>query len=169
MSLPLPPLPRPEFVLIPVAAPPRVLARIAAVLRDPGIPGGLIGYEYRPLNEPVYLGGIGERELVAIGTSGLSGHVAVDIATGHVVQIATTESATTHFVNRDLDAFSRCVAAVIACFPFYAEGDEERCYEVAARLRGLVRAVDEAALVPDGFWETFCDDVEMGDYADWDV
>jgi hypothetical protein len=162
-------LPKPEFVLIPMEAPPEAPTQIAVALRETGIPGGLIGYEYRPLNEPVYLGGIGERGMVAIATSGLFGRIAVDVASGHVVQIPQLESATAGHVNRDLDAFNRCVAAVIARFPFYAEGDEEGCEEVAEELRDLVSGIDETALVHNGFWETFCDDVAIGDYADWDA
>ena len=169
MSQPLPQLPKPEFVLIPVEAPPEVPTQIAVDLGKTGIPGGLIGYEYRPLSEPVYFGGIGERGLVAIATSGLFGHIAVDVASGHVVQIPEIESATASHVNRDLDSFNRCVAAVIARFPFYAEGDEERCEDVAEELRGLVSGIDETALVHNGFWETFCDDVAIGDYADCDA
>lgn len=71
-------------------------------------------------------------------------------------------------MNRDLASFNRCVAAVIARFPFHAEGDEET-YEVAEELRDLLSGIDQTALVLDGFWETFCDDVEMGDYADRDA
>ncbi|EMF56494.1 SUKH-4 family immunity protein [Streptomyces bottropensis] len=168
MSQPLPQSPKPEFVLVSIEAPPEVPTQIAVDLRETGIPGGFIGYEYRPLSEPVYFGGIGERGLVAIATSGLFGRIAVDVASGHVVQIPMTESATVSHVNRDLGAFNRSVAAVIARFPFYAEGDEERCEEVAEELRDLVSRIDETALVHDGFWETFCDDVAIGDYADWD-
>jgi hypothetical protein len=36
---------------------------------------------------------------------------------------------------------------------------------VAEELRDLVSGIDETALVHDGFWETFCDDVAIGDYA----
>ncbi|WP_128434668.1 SUKH-4 family immunity protein [Streptomyces cyaneus] len=168
MSQPLPQLPKPAFVLVPIEAPPEVPTQIAADLRETGIPGGLIGYEYRPLSEPVCLGGIGERGLVAIATSGLFGRIAIDVATGHVVQIPKIESATASHVNRDLDSFNRCAAAVIARFPFYAEDDVERCEEVAEELRDLVSAIDETALAHNGFWETFCDDVAIGDYADWD-
>lgn len=114
----------------------------------------------------MHFGEIGERGAVAIATSGLSGHVAVDVASGHVVQI---QSATASYVNKDLDSFNRCVAAVIARFPFYADGDDEGCKERADELRGLVASIDETALVRDGFWETFCDDVAIGDYADWDA
>ncbi|WP_086828148.1 SUKH-4 family immunity protein [Streptomyces sp. NRRL B-24572] len=169
MSRPLPQLPKPEFVLITIEAPAEVPTQIAVGLRETGIPGGLIGYEYRPLSQPVYFGRIGERGLVAIATSGLFGRIAVDVASGHVVQIPEVESATTHHVNRDLDSFNRCVAAVIARFPFYAEGDQERCEEVAEELRVLVSGIDETALADNGFWETFCDDVAMGDHADWEA
>ncbi|MFE7332286.1 SUKH-4 family immunity protein [Streptomyces sp. NPDC057565] len=162
MNQPLPQLPKPEFVLIPIEAPLEVPTQIAVDLRETGIPGGLIGYEYRPLSKPAYFGGIGERGVVAIATSGLFGRIAVDVASGHVVQIPKIESATACHVNRDLDSFSRCVAAVIARFPFYAEGDEERCEEVAQELHDLVCSIDETALVQNGFWETFCDDVAMG-------
>ncbi|MFF4054152.1 SUKH-4 family immunity protein [Streptomyces chartreusis] len=169
MSQPLPQLPKPEFVLITIEAPPEVPTQIAVDLREPGIPGGLIGYEYRPLSEPVYLGEIGERGLVSIATSGLFGRIAVDVANGHVVQIPHAESSTTHHVNRDLGSFRRCIAAVIARFPFYAEGDEEGFEEVAEELRVLISGIDGTALADNGFWETFCDDVAIGDYADWDA
>ncbi|MFJ6573326.1 SUKH-4 family immunity protein [Streptomyces sp. NPDC091292] len=169
MSRTLPQLPKPEFVFITVETPPEVPTQIAVDLRETGIPGGLIGYEYRPLSEPVHFGGIGERGLVAIATSGLLGRIAVDVASGHVVRIPDVESSTTRHVNRDLDSFSRCVEAVIARFPFYAEGDEERFEEVAGELRGLVSSIDGTALAHDGFWETFCDDVAIGDYADWEA
>ncbi|MEV7536910.1 SUKH-4 family immunity protein [Streptomyces hydrogenans] len=169
MSQPLPQLPKPEFVLIAIEAPPEVPAQIAASLRETGVPGGLSGYEYRPLSQPMYFRGIGERGLVAIATSGLFGRIAIDVANGHVVQLPEVESATASHVNKDLDSFNRCVAAVIVRFPFYTEGDEERCEEVAEELRDLVSGIDETALVHNGFWETFCDDVAIGDYPDWDV
>ncbi|MGW4698941.1 SUKH-4 family immunity protein [Streptomyces sp. NPDC004285] len=117
----------------------------------------------------MYFGGIGERGLLAIATSSLFGRIAIDVASGHVVQIPSVESTTAGHVNRDLDSFNRCVAAVIARFPFSAEGDEESCGEVAEELRDLVSGIDDTALADNGFWETFCDDVAMGDYADWDV
>ncbi|MCX4985862.1 SUKH-4 family immunity protein [Streptomyces sp. NBC_00572] len=168
MNQPLPQLPKPEFVWIPVEAPPEVPTQVALDLGKTGIPGGLIGYEYRPLSEPVYLAKLGKRGLVGIAMSGLSGRIAIDVASGHVVETPSIESAAVSHVNRDLASFNRSVAAVIARFPFYAEGDEET-YKVAEELRDLLSGIDETALVPDGFWETFCDDVEMGDYAGWDA
>ncbi|NEE05375.1 hypothetical protein G3M58_02875 [Streptomyces sp. SID7499] len=168
MSRPLPQLPKPEFVLIRIEVPPEVPTQIDVDLGDTGIPGGLIGYEYRPLSEPVYFGGPGERGLVAFATCGLFGRIGVDVTSGHVVQVPTAESATANHVNRDIDSFNRCVEAVIARFPFYAESDDERFEEAAEELRDLVSGIDETALVHGGFWETFCGDVAIGDYADWD-
>ncbi|WP_328665756.1 SUKH-4 family immunity protein [Streptomyces sp. NBC_00328] len=169
MSQPLPQLPKPEFVLIRIEAPPEVQGQNAVDLGQTGVPGGLIGYEYRPLSEPVFLGGIGERGLVAIATSGLFGRIAVDVATGHVVQIPKIDSAKASHVNSDLGSFNRCVAAVIARFPFDVDGDEDAYEAVAEELRDLISGIDETALVHDGFWETFCDDVAIGDYPDWDA
>ena len=167
MIQPLQQLPKPEFVLIPIEAPPEVPSEIAVDLGGTGIPGGLIGYEYRPLSEPVYFGGMGERGLVAIATSGLLGHIAVEVATGLVVQVPKLQSATANHVNSSLDSFNRCVAAVIARLPFSAEEDDEIFGEVAGELRALISGIDETALAQNGFWETFCDDVAMGDYPDW--
>lgn len=83
----------------------------------------------------------------------------MDVASGHVVQIPSLESTTAGHVNKALDSFNWCVAAVIACFPFYTEGDEERFEEVAEELRDLVSGIDETVLMRNGFWEAFCDDV----------
>ncbi|MER5618863.1 SUKH-4 family immunity protein [Streptomyces sp. NPDC002215] len=169
MNQPLPQLTEPEYTVIHVGSSSAVPAHIAADLQEIGVPSGMIGYEYWPLSEAGFLSGIGECGLVAFGASGLFGRVGIDVATRHVVHIPDLESATTSHVNRDLASFHRCVAAVIACFPFYGEDEEERWQETADEIRELVSVLDESALLHDGFWETFCDDVAMGDYADGDV
>lgn len=74
---------------------------IAVHLRGAGIPGGLIGYEYRPLSEPVYFEGVGEQRLVAIATSGPCGRIAIDVASGHAVRIPKIESATASRVKTE--------------------------------------------------------------------
>nr|WP_237549819.1 SUKH-4 family immunity protein [Streptomyces sp. SID1034] len=155
--------------MVRIEAPPEVPAQVAADLGETGVPRTLIGGEYRPLCELVLLQGIGEQGLVAFGTSGLFGRIAVDVATRHVVHLPMLESAVTSHVNSDLGAFNRCVAAVIARFPFYADSDGETKYEVARELRSLITGADGTALVRGGFWEMFCSDVGMGDYSDWDV
>ncbi|MEU2631398.1 SUKH-4 family immunity protein [Kitasatospora sp. NPDC007106] len=168
MSHPLPPLPEPAYALIRVESPPEVPTRIADRLREPGIPAGLIGYEYRPLGEPLFFGAVGEQGAVAVATCGLFGYIAVDVATGRVVQVPRADSAKAGHVNGDLDSFDRCVEAVIARFPFYAEDEEDRFAEVADELRALLPRIDRTVLAHNGFWETFCDDVEMGSYPDGD-
>ncbi|SEL88875.1 SUKH-4 family immunity protein, partial [Streptacidiphilus jiangxiensis] len=85
-----------------------------------------------------------------------------------IVHIPTTESSTANHVNKDLEAFHRCVAATIARFPFYEEGEEGRFDEAADDLRELLATLDDTALAHNGLWETLCDDVAMGDYANWE-
>ncbi|MGW4567295.1 SUKH-4 family immunity protein [Streptomyces sp. NPDC004561] len=101
-------------------------------------------------------------------SSGLFGRLGVDVASRRVVQIPKTESATAWHVNRDLGTFHRCVAATVARFPFYEEGEEDRFQQVADELRRLLVTIDDTALAHNGFWETMCDDVAMGDYANWE-
>lgn len=165
----LPPLPLPRYAVVRIGCSPEVPADIAVDLQQIGVPVGLIGYEYLPLSEAAFLGEIGENGLVAFGASGLFGRIGIDVITRHVVYIPTIERMTTSHVNRDLDSFHRCVAAAIARFPFYAEGEEERSQEVADQLRERISTVDDSALAHNGFWELLCDDVEMGDYPSWEA
>ncbi|MFF2189639.1 SUKH-4 family immunity protein [Streptomyces sp. NPDC058155] len=164
----LPPLPLPQYSVFRIGCSPMVPAEIAADLRQSGVPAGLIGYEYQPLAEAAVLGGMDESGLVVFGTSGLFGHIAIEVASRRIVHIPMAESSTTNHVNRDLEAFHRCVAATIARFPFYEEGEEERFDEAAGDLRGLLAALDDTALAHNGLWETLCDDVAMGNYANWE-
>ncbi|MFE3253675.1 SUKH-4 family immunity protein [Streptomyces sp. NPDC059209] len=164
----LPPLPLPQYSVLRIGCSPMVPAEIAADLRQSGVPAGLIGYEYQPLAEAAVLGGMDECGLVVFGTSGLFGHIAIEVASRRIVHIPMAEPSTTNHVNRDLEAFHRCVAATIARFPFYEEGEEERFDEAAGDLRGLLAALDDTALAHNGLWETLCDDVAMGNYANWE-
>ncbi|GAA4830721.1 SUKH-4 family immunity protein [Kitasatospora terrestris] len=161
-------LPLPQYGVARIGCSPEVPASIAADLRKIGVPAGLIGYEYQPLTEATLLGRIGESGLVVFGTSGLFGRLGIDVASGRVVQIPKTDSATAWHVNRDLGAFHQCVAATIARFPFYEEDEEDRFQEAADELRRLLTALDDTALADNGLWETLCDDVAMGDYANWE-
>ncbi|MGW5664036.1 SUKH-4 family immunity protein [Streptomyces sp. NPDC003758] len=163
----LPPLPLPQYAVVRIGCSADVPDVIAGDLRQKRIPAGLIGYEYQPLSEAALLDGIGESGLVVFGTSGLFGRLGIDVASRRVVHIPMPESATFNHVNRDLGIFHECVAATIAHFPFYEEGEEERFQAAADELRELVTALDDTALAYKGFWETLCDDVEMGDYANW--
>ncbi|GLX49025.1 hypothetical protein Shyhy01_19750 [Streptomyces hygroscopicus subsp. hygroscopicus] len=141
----LPPLPLPRYAVVRVGCSADVPDEIAGDLRQKGIPTGLIGYEYQPLGEAALLDGTGESGLVFFGTSGLFGRLGIDVASRRVVHIPTPESATVNHVNKDLGLFHECVAATIAHFPFYEQGEEAR-FQAADELR---------------------DDVEMGDHANW--
>ncbi|GHD63816.1 hypothetical protein GCM10010317_061180 [Streptomyces mirabilis] len=164
----LPELPRPEFTVIHVESSPEVPPDIARKLHETGIPGGLIGYEYRPLTEAMFLGGIRCSGVVAIATSGLLGRICVDVTTGEIVHIPKVDSTTVTHVNRELDLFTRCVSGVIERFPFYGEDDgDEKFEEVADEVRDIIAAVDDTALVHNGFWDGLCEDVAMGDYSNW--
>ena len=161
MIEPLPGLPRPEFTLIHIESSPEVPPYIARELLEAGIPGGLIGYEYRPLAEAVFLDGIRGSGLVAVATSGLLGRICVDVATGEIVHIPKVESTAVTHVNGELDLFTRCVSGVIDRFPFYGEDDGEEKFEgVADEIRDIIAAVDGTALVHNGFWDGLCEDVE---------
>jgi hypothetical protein len=163
-----PQLPQPSFAVIQIQSGPDVPALVRNELLTTGIPAGLIGYEYRPLAEAVYIGGIREAGLVAIATCGLLGRICIDAATGEIVQIPTVEARLVTHVNRDLGAFTRCVSAVITRFPFYDENDgDEKFRQVAQEIRQLIGGIDETALVHNGFWHSFSEDIAMGDYSSW--
>ncbi|MET4926780.1 SUKH-4 family immunity protein [Streptomyces sp. PSRA5] len=163
----LPPLPVPQYVVVRIGCSPEVPTEIAADLRQTGVPAGLIGYEYRSLAEAAVFGRIGKSELVVFGTSGLFGLIAIEVASGRIVHVPSTESSTTNHVSRDLGAFHRCVAATIARFPFYEEEEEDKFDEAADDLREVLAALDDTALAHNGLWETLCDDIAMGNYANW--
>ncbi|WP_405638642.1 SUKH-4 family immunity protein [Streptomyces sp. NBC_00019] len=157
----------PHYTVVRIGCSADVPDEIASDLWQIGIPAGLIGYEYQPLGKAALLDGIGLNGLVAFGTSGLFGRIGIDVASRRVVHIPTPASATANHVNRNLGLFHECVAATIARFPFYEEGEEESFQAAADELRDLIATLDDTALAHNGFWETLCDDVGIGDYANW--
>jgi hypothetical protein len=143
-----------------------VPASLATRLAEGGIPRGLIGLEYRALPEATLVAGTAVGDLVAVGSSGLSGRVCIEVATGSVVHVPVVGGPQVNRVNVNLDSFLSCVAAIIDRFPFYSEDDEPEQFEVAAEgVRQIVSSIDESALDHNGFWVTFIDDVAIGDYA----
>jgi hypothetical protein len=167
---PLPELPKPVFAVVHLTSSSDVPAAIARELLETGIPHGMIGYEYRSLVEAEFHEGVPPNGLVAFGRSGLLGRIGVDVATGEVVHIPKVESTKVTHVNKDIHAFTRCVWAVIDRFPFYQEdSDEEEFERVADELRDIIMRIDETAIVHNGFWDGVCEDVAMGEYADWDA
>ncbi len=68
-------------------------------------------------------------------------------------------------VNSSLEEFRSSVKAVVDCFPFDVD-DEDLLTSFVASLRATLGRIDSEALIdPDGFWRTFLDDVELGDYT----
>jgi hypothetical protein len=129
------------------------------------VPVGLIGFEYRAL-DAVEKFTAGSADLLAFGSCGLFGRICLHPATGEVVHAPIAGSASANHVNRDLGAFRSCVAAVIDRFPFYGEGAElDEQTEVADDIRDILQRIDDSALRNNGFWETFCDDITIGDYS----
>jgi hypothetical protein len=73
-------------------------------------------------------------------------------------------------VNTSLERFAASVKAVISRFPFYGletrvKGDFAAWEADGNELAAMLHRVDPSALAdPDGFWQTFVDDVKNGDY-----
>lgn len=69
-------------------------------------------------------------------------------------------------VNSNLDLFVSCVSATIARFPFYGEGEAgEEAERVADELSDILLGIDPEVSSMNGFWQTFIDDVAIGDYS----
>jgi hypothetical protein len=84
------------------------------------------------------------------------------VATGEIVHAPATGSTDLNPVNSTLEQFCESVKAVIQRYPF---GDPSADLdEVAEELRQELSQIDSAAAAHNGFWETFTDDVAMGDY-----
>ena len=120
--------------------------------------------------------------LVAFGLSGPFHRIAIDPASGTVVDVLAKERAPGNiniqrlsqpppgFVNSSLKAFVECIRVAIVRFPYYSrEAELEERRQVAKELMRLLQPVDPPALEPDCFWSTFADDVENGDFSDEEI
>lgn len=158
-------LPWPRFALRSVTCPEGVPDSIRQVLEQRGVPERSVGGEYLALESAVFL----ERPegLLAFGKSGLDGRICVDVYSLEVVHVPTPGGCTINSVNSNLILFSSCVEAVFSRFPFYSyETVEELGERVAESLREELSRIDSSVGEHNGFWETFLDDVAIGDYAD---
>ena len=164
-----PPLPNPRFDLVRIGSPEGTPEGVARTFAEVGVPIGLIGYEYRALPESVHLEGPLRGRLIAFGADGVFARVCIDLTTGEIVHVPKVESATASGVNRDLETFTRCVAAVINRLPFYEEdADDEEFARVADEIGDIIRDLDDDRYADDGFWGGFREDVAQGHYCDWD-
>ncbi|MBC9004979.1 SUKH-4 family immunity protein [Micromonospora aurantiaca (nom. illeg.)] len=158
-------LPWPRFALRSMACPEGTPESVRQVVGMYGIPVRGVGGEYIALPEATFLDSA--KNFLAFGESGLTGRICVDVNSLKVVHVPVPGDARVNPVNSNLIAFSACVKAVIASFPYYTyETAEESGEEVAANLRNELLTIDRAVGAHDGLWETFLDDVAMGNYAE---
>jgi hypothetical protein len=90
----------------------------------------------------------------------------VDLATGEVIEVINLAGAPLLFVNSSIDRFTHVVKGVMARFPYYAASADDADWQAASRdLTAIIGQIDPPAVVPDRYWSTFLDDVEMGDLS----
>jgi len=139
---------------------------VQRVLAQARVPKASIGRLYSAVHrlEAIVLPGRGL--LVKFGCTHLTGSITYDPITGEVLQLSETPGGDPHFVNSTLDQFSRCIRAVVEMFPLYdRESTDDEREQAASRVSGTVKAIDRSAIAADSFWETFVNDVAIGDYA----
>jgi SUKH-4 immunity protein len=158
-------LPWPRFVLKKLACPEGTPDEVRQALSRHGVPARGVGAEYAALDEAVFLDSA--PHLLAFGEAGDTERICVDVRSLEVVHVPAPGSARVNPVNANLEAFSACVEAVIAPFPYYTyETWEERGDKVVSFLRDQLLAIDDTTNAHNGMWETFLDDVATGDYAE---
>lgn len=154
-----------ELVNLPVDA--DVPVKVKDLITTRSVPRSLVGAEYRMLDRAQLMPVDPTGTLVAFGSSGLYGKVCLDSRNLAVVHVPDEAGNMRNAVNVDLNKFIECVRAVTELFPFYDEDAESGEWERAADdLREVISVIDETALVHHSFWETFLDDVRIGDYVD---
>ncbi|MGH3222726.1 MAG: SUKH-4 family immunity protein [Streptosporangiaceae bacterium] len=130
------------------------------------MPKGFIGRRYAADSSLVLLERPGSEAILRFGSSGLADVIGIDLATGHVVEIINAPHSAPLFVNTSIEQFVRTVRAIINRFPYYdSDADEYEIQTVANELREIIRHIDLEAAVPDRYWSTFVDDVEIGDLS----
>jgi hypothetical protein len=131
-----------------------------------GVPKRFIGRRYTADSSVALLDRQDHKPILRFGSTGLSGAIGVDLATGHIVEVIDVPDSPLLFVNTSIEQFTQTVKAVIDRFPYYEEGAaEEEIQGVASELLEKIRNIDPAAAVPDRYWSTFVDDVEIGDLS----
>ena len=159
-----------------------------AELLAKGAPKGLVGGRYKALSGLTLLEVPNYGPLVRFGSHMLCGAVCLDPRSGAIVDIGYVETETAYLprgfigspslVNSSLDQFITSVRAVIARFPYdsgeYNSDDVpdevidrfwDECDRAVGEMREALRRIDPVAIYVDGFWETFLDDVQMGDFS----
>jgi hypothetical protein len=131
-----------------------------------GAPRGFIGRRYLADPTLTLLQVKGIAQILRFGSSGLGDAVGIDFNTGHVLEIIKAPDPVSVFVNTSVRQFTETVKAMIGKFPYYdSVADENKIITVANELGKVVQSIDPEAGIPDRYWSTFIDDVEMGDLS----
>jgi len=150
----------PMFELVTADVPPGIPATARERLLK-GVPKDLVG-TYRVAERATLVAA----DLVCFGESGPDGRICLEVPGGAVVRVWDHNPSVRRLVNSDLGLFSSCVKAVIERFPFYQQDSELEQWTAAANdIRTIVADIDPPAIADTGFWESFTDDIEMGDYS----
>lgn len=135
-----------------------------------GVPKNFIGPRYRAASNVTILNRHDGDRILRFGSSGLSDAIGVQLATGNVVDVINVRGFPLLFVNTSIEQFALTVKAVVGRFPYYNESaTDEEIEAAAADVKGMIRRIDPAAVVPDRYWSTFVDDMEMGDLSTEEV
>jgi hypothetical protein len=131
-----------------------------------GVPKRGVGGEYVAMGGPATFVD-GHPDLLAFGRSGLTGLICLDVRSLEIVHVPFPGASNINPGNSNLTAFVACIEVAIARFPYYTyETAEEAAEEVANSLRDQLLAIDSVVGAHNGLWETFLDDVAMGNYAE---
>lgn len=129
--------------------------------------------------------------VVRFAAIGRRGAMCLHPATRSIHYLTGSRSGQEWFVNTTLAQFNDSVRAVIDRFPFNRgvpseapihdafahwhasntdQGDDVQWVTIGEEFRELLRRIDpESVAIPDGYWNTFVTDVQMGNYSTEDV
>jgi len=156
-----------------------------------GVPKRILGDYYKAVSRLELIEHPTLGPVVRFATLGRRGAMCLHPATGSIHQLTGARSGQEWFVNTTLAQFNDSVRAVINRFPFDRgvpseaptpdasaqwhtsntdKGDDVSWITVGEELRELLRRIDPASVAnPNGYWNTFVTDVEMGNYSAEDV
>ncbi len=159
----------PHFELTTFSQPVDGRADVVDALTKTGVPKSSVGRAYTAAKDLTLRNVAGRGRLICFGQSGLSNDICVDPSNGEVLQLV--DGADLRLVNSTLGQFVDSVKAVIGMFPYYETSDSsfDTGQAVADRIADAITRIDPVATEPDTFWETFVQDVAIGDYSTADV
>lgn len=164
----------PWFELVKFAEPTGIPNGWDAELNDKGAPKSLFR-RYRAATALSLIDTRGYGWVVRFGSTMLTGSVCQDPHTRAILWVTNQTAGPVWLVNASLDQFIRSVRIVIHRFPFESRapgdiaGQDDAGVnwdEAVAELTQLLNQIDSQALLSaNGYWQTFLDDVAMGDFS----